>query len=220
MTAVQTFGIFEEHQCLAHGAVERLHFLGFLLANELQCFLYCRLTEETDQHYGQYDVAQHRHRQAPRPATDCLNMHYYSVHPILYPADAPTTRLDLSVTITPHKQMGDCRTEDIGFVRASAARAFSGQYTVCRATIHACEGSVYRNTSLGEKMKPMVIVGALIVAAGLYVLLNGASFTKDSTVLKAGPLEAHMEKKEPIPPWAGGIAVVVGIGFIGLGMRK
>jgi hypothetical protein len=72
----------------------------------------------------------------------------------------------------------------------------------------------------GKIMKPMVIVGALIVAAGLYVLLNGASFTKDSTVLKAGPLEAHMEKKEPIPPWAGGIAVVVGIGFIGLGMRK
>jgi len=69
-------------------------------------------------------------------------------------------------------------------------------------------------------MKPMVILGALIVAAGLYVLVSGASFTKDSTVLKAGPLEAHMEKKEPIPPWAGGVAVVVGIGFIALGMRK
>ena len=69
-------------------------------------------------------------------------------------------------------------------------------------------------------MKPMVILGALIVAAGLYILVNGASFTKDSTVLKAGPIEAHLEKKEPIPPWAGGIAVVVGIGCIALGMRK
>jgi len=69
-------------------------------------------------------------------------------------------------------------------------------------------------------MKPMVILGALIVAGGLYILVNGASFTKDSTVLKAGPLEAHMEKKEAIPPWAGGAAVLVGIGFIALGMRK
>jgi hypothetical protein len=69
-------------------------------------------------------------------------------------------------------------------------------------------------------MKPMVILGALIVAGGLYILINGVSFTKDSTVLKAGPIEAHMEKKEPIPAWAGGAAVLVGIGFIGLGLRK
>jgi hypothetical protein len=69
-------------------------------------------------------------------------------------------------------------------------------------------------------MRPMLILGALLVAAGLYILINGASFTKDSTVLKAGPLEAHMEKKQEIPPWVGGVAVVVGIGFIGLGMRK
>jgi hypothetical protein len=69
-------------------------------------------------------------------------------------------------------------------------------------------------------MRPMVILGALIVAGGLFVLVNGASFTKDSTVLKAGPLEAHMEKKEQVPAWVGGAAVVVGIGFIGLGLRK
>lgn len=69
-------------------------------------------------------------------------------------------------------------------------------------------------------MRPMLILGALLAAAGLFVLVNGASFTKDSTVLKAGPLEAHVEKKQEVPPWVGAVAVVVGIGFIGLGMRK
>lgn len=69
-------------------------------------------------------------------------------------------------------------------------------------------------------MRPMVILGALIMAGGLFILVIGASFTKDSTVLKAGPLEAHMEKKESVPPWAGGAAIVVGIGVVVLGLRK
>jgi hypothetical protein len=69
-------------------------------------------------------------------------------------------------------------------------------------------------------MRPMAIIGALCIAAGLYVLVNGASFTRDKTVLKAGPLEASVKQEQSIPPWAGGVAVAVGIGFIVVGLRK
>jgi hypothetical protein len=69
-------------------------------------------------------------------------------------------------------------------------------------------------------MKPMAILGVLIICAGLFVLINGASFTKDKTVLKAGPLEANVAQKETVPPWAGGVAIVVGIGLVAVGLRK
>jgi hypothetical protein len=71
-----------------------------------------------------------------------------------------------------------------------------------------------------ELMRPMTIIGALCIAAGLYVLVNGASFTRDKTVLKAGPLEASVKQEQSIPPWAGAVAIVAGIGFIAVGLRK
>jgi hypothetical protein len=69
-------------------------------------------------------------------------------------------------------------------------------------------------------MRPMTILGALLVAAGLFVVINGASFTRDKTVLKVGSLEASVKQQQSIPPWAGAIAIVVGIGCIAVGLRK
>jgi drug/metabolite transporter (DMT)-like permease len=69
-------------------------------------------------------------------------------------------------------------------------------------------------------MRPIAIIGALLVLAGLYVVINGASFTKEKTVLKAGPLEANVKQHESIPPWAGAVAILVGAGCIVVGVRK
>lgn len=59
-----------------------------------------------------------------------------------------------------------------------------------------------------------------MLAAGLFILINGASFTKDKTVLKAGPLEANVKQQETVPPWVGGAALVVGVGLVVAGLRK
>jgi hypothetical protein len=59
-----------------------------------------------------------------------------------------------------------------------------------------------------------------VFAAGLFVLINGASFTKDKTVLKAGPLEANVKQQESVPPWVGGAALVVGGILVVAGLRK
>ena len=69
-------------------------------------------------------------------------------------------------------------------------------------------------------MRPMMILGILLVAAGLFVIMNGASFTRDKTVFKAGPIEANVEKKQDVPPWAGAVAIIIGIGFVVVGGRK
>jgi hypothetical protein len=69
-------------------------------------------------------------------------------------------------------------------------------------------------------MRPMTIIGALLIAAGLWVVINGASYTKDKTVLKVGPLEANVKEQQSIPPWAGGAAILVGVGCVVIGVRK
>ncbi len=69
-------------------------------------------------------------------------------------------------------------------------------------------------------MRLIAVVGVLLVAAGLYVLVNGASFTRDKTVIKVGTLVANVKEQEAIPPWAGGAAILVGIGCVVVGLRK
>ncbi len=69
-------------------------------------------------------------------------------------------------------------------------------------------------------MRPMLIVGALLIVAGLFVVFNGASFTKDKTDFKAGPIEANVKEEQTIPTWVGAVAIVAGIGCVGLGFRK
>ncbi len=65
-----------------------------------------------------------------------------------------------------------------------------------------------------------MIIGAIVIAAGLYVLMNGASFTQDKTVFKAGPIEANVKEQQGVPGWVGGVAIVLGIGCVAAGFRK
>jgi drug/metabolite transporter (DMT)-like permease len=69
-------------------------------------------------------------------------------------------------------------------------------------------------------MRPMTIVGAFLIAAGLFVVIYGASYTKDKTLLKVAPLEANVKEQQSIPPWAGAAAIIVGIGCVVVGVRK
>jgi hypothetical protein len=58
------------------------------------------------------------------------------------------------------------------------------------------------------------IVGFVLVALGLVALLmGGISWTRDRTVVDAGPLEIQAEEREtiPLPPVVGGIALVAGV---------
>ncbi len=69
-------------------------------------------------------------------------------------------------------------------------------------------------------MKPLTIIGALIILAGGFVLLRGFSFTKDKSVLEVGPISASVEEKQSIPPWVGGLAVGVGLVLVVAGVSS
>jgi hypothetical protein len=58
------------------------------------------------------------------------------------------------------------------------------------------------------------VIGLVLVALGLVALLwGGISWTRDKTVVDAGPLEIQTEQREtiPLPPLLGGVALVAGV---------
>lgn len=72
-------------------------------------------------------------------------------------------------------------------------------------------------------MRPMSIVGLLLIIGGLAILLMGGfSYTKSDKVLDIGPLEATVQTKERVPlsPIAGGLALAAGVALLLVGQKK
>ncbi len=72
-------------------------------------------------------------------------------------------------------------------------------------------------------MKPVGIVGLILIAIGIIALAYGGfSYTKREKVIDAGPLQvsANREKTVPLPPILGGICLVGGIVLVVVGTRN
>lgn len=72
----------------------------------------------------------------------------------------------------------------------------------------------------GYDMRVLQIVGALLIAGGLFVLIKSPSYSSDKSVFKIGDVEAKVSQQHAIPPWAGGAAVVAGVVLLVVGARK
>jgi hypothetical protein len=69
-------------------------------------------------------------------------------------------------------------------------------------------------------MRILQIVGALLIAAGLFVLIKSPSYSSEKSVFKIGDVEAKVAQEHAIPPWAGGAALAAGVVLIVVGARK
>lgn len=63
----------------------------------------------------------------------------------------------------------------------------------------------------------LILLGGLAIAYGR----DGFTYEKTEQIAKIGPLEATAKTKEtiPIPPWAGGVGIGVGVILLVLGGR-
>jgi hypothetical protein len=66
-------------------------------------------------------------------------------------------------------------------------------------------------TSFEESMRPMLILGVLLIAAGLFAVFHGVSYSRDESVLKIGELEAKVRQEHAVPQWIGGLVLGAGI---------
>ncbi len=72
-------------------------------------------------------------------------------------------------------------------------------------------------------MKPISIIGVLLVLAGIAALVFGEfSFTKRETVVQIGEAKIEAETREafPLPPIAGFAAIGAGLVLVVIGYRK
>lgn len=69
-------------------------------------------------------------------------------------------------------------------------------------------------------MRAFVVVGALLIAVGGYVLLNGGSFTTRRDLLRVGDVAVSANQERPIQPWIAGLAIVAGLALVGTGLRS
>lgn len=72
-------------------------------------------------------------------------------------------------------------------------------------------------------MKGTTIVGIVLIVLGIAALaLGGISYTDREKVLDIGPIEATTEERKtiPLPPIAGGAAVVAGVVLVIAGARS
>jgi len=69
-------------------------------------------------------------------------------------------------------------------------------------------------------MRPLSLLGILLLAVGAFIVFRGASYKSKDEVLKVGDLKASVEQKHAVPTWAGGAAIVAGVVLVAAGMRR
>jgi TRAP-type C4-dicarboxylate transport system permease small subunit len=72
-------------------------------------------------------------------------------------------------------------------------------------------------------MNPLSLTGVILIVLGLLGLGYGSfSYTKDTHKAKIGPLELSVKETQTVnvPAWAGGAAIVIGLGLLIASGRK
>jgi hypothetical protein len=69
-------------------------------------------------------------------------------------------------------------------------------------------------------MRALQILGAILIAGGLFVLIKAPSYSSDKSVFKLGDIEAKVSQEHAIPAWLGGVALAGGVVLIVVGARK
>jgi hypothetical protein len=69
-------------------------------------------------------------------------------------------------------------------------------------------------------MRPLSLIGILLLAVGAFILFRGATYSSRDEVLKVGDVKATVESKKAVPTWAGGVAIVAGIVLLAAGMKR
>lgn len=72
-------------------------------------------------------------------------------------------------------------------------------------------------------MKPLVVVGVLLVLLGIFALsYKSITYTTEEKIAEIGPLKATAEREKsiPLPPILGGLALLAGAGMIVAGYRR
>ena len=69
-------------------------------------------------------------------------------------------------------------------------------------------------------MRALQILGAILIAAGLFVIIKQPTYPHEESVFKLGDIEAKLQEKRPFPGWVGGVLLGAGGVLVLVGLRK
>ena len=69
-------------------------------------------------------------------------------------------------------------------------------------------------------MRPFIVAGIVLLGLGAFLLVRGGTFTSRKDVLKVGDVKITANEQQSIPPWVGGVALLVGAGLLVAGVRQ
>jgi hypothetical protein len=69
-------------------------------------------------------------------------------------------------------------------------------------------------------MRPLVLLGLLLMAIGGFVLYNGGSFTTRKKLVEVGDVKVTAPDKHAVPDWASGAVMVLGLGLVVTGIQR
>ncbi|HEV7613279.1 MAG TPA: hypothetical protein VGO37_15465 [Steroidobacteraceae bacterium] len=69
-------------------------------------------------------------------------------------------------------------------------------------------------------MRILQILGAILIAGGLFVLIKAPSYSSEKSVFKIGDVEAKVAQEHAISPWLGGAGIAAGVILIVAGGRR
>ena len=69
-------------------------------------------------------------------------------------------------------------------------------------------------------MRPFIVAGIVLLGLGAFLLVRGGTFTSRKDVLKVGDVKITANERQSIPPWVGGVALLVGAGLLVAGVRQ
>ena len=69
-------------------------------------------------------------------------------------------------------------------------------------------------------MRTLQILGAVLVAAGLFLIIRPPSYPHQESVFKLGDIEATVQDKRAVPGWVGGVLLGAGCVLVIVGLKK
>jgi len=69
-------------------------------------------------------------------------------------------------------------------------------------------------------MRALQILGAILTAAGLFVIIRQPTYPHEESVFKLGDIEAKLQVKRPFPGWLGGVLLGAGGVLVLVGFRR
>jgi len=69
-------------------------------------------------------------------------------------------------------------------------------------------------------MKPIQIVGLVLIIAGIFVLWQRPTYATKKNVIELGDFKASVDEREAVPAWLGAVGIGAGVMLLIAGSRK